>query len=146
MATIRHQSVVDVPRDRVFAYVNDYQNVPNFMYGVTRFDPTSETTEGVGSTFAVAMNAGPKTLKSTVQTVEWVENEVIRLESIEGFSANTTWRFADADGGTEVAVEFGYTLPGGLAGRALGSILEPFMGQAIKQTEANLSQQVSQQG
>ncbi len=144
MGTISQRSTVDVPRDRVFAYVNDYQNVPKFMFGVTRFAPVTDLTVGLGSTFEVSLNTGPKTLKSTVETVEWVENEFIRLEAIKGFSANTTWRFADAGDGTEVAVEFEYTLPGGIAGRALGAVVEPFLGQAIRQTEANLSKQVSE--
>ncbi|RPA10190.1 SRPBCC family protein [Gordonia sp. OPL2] len=144
MGTIRQRSAVEVPREQVFAYVNDYQNVPKFMFGVTRFAPTSEKTSGLGSTFDVAMDLGPKTLKSTVETVEWVENEFIRLESVKGFSANTTWRFADDGDGTAVAVEFEYTLPGGIAGRALGAVIEPLLGQAIRQTEANLTKQVSE--
>ncbi|MCX2962818.1 SRPBCC family protein [Gordonia aquimaris] len=143
MGTIRHSSSVEVPRDRVFAYINDHQNVPNFFFGVTRFVPVTEATDGVGSQFAVTMKVGPKTLASTVETVEWVENELIRLESVEGFSANTTWNFVDAGAGTQVDVEFVYTLPGGLAGRALGSLVEPFAGQAVRQTDKNLVEQVS---
>ncbi|MEE4024199.1 SRPBCC family protein [Gordonia sp. PKS22-38] len=143
MATIRHRSAVAVSRDRVFAYVNDYRNVPKFFFGVSRFEPVTDATDGVGSRFTTTLKVGPKTLSSTVETVEWVENEVIRLESVEGFSANTTWRFTDKDGGTEVDVDFDYTLPGGIAGRALGGIIEPFAGQAVRQTDKNLTEQVS---
>lgn len=146
MAKVSHKSIVEAPRDVVFAYVNGYENVPKFMFGITRFDPLTEHTVGLGTRFAAAMNVGPKTLKSTVETMEWIENELIRLEAVEGFEANTTWRFADGDGGTEVHVEFDYRLPGGLAGRALGTVLEPFMGQAIKHTDANLSAQVKELG
>ena len=143
MPQVSHTSVIDVGREQVFAYINDHANVPKFMFGITTFDALTEQTEGKGSRFVVAMNVGPKTLKSTVETVDWVENELIDLKSIEGFVANTTWRFADADGGTKVDVLFSYELPGGLAGRALGVILEPFIGQAVKQTESNLRSQLA---
>lgn len=143
MGTIRHSSSVGAPRHRVFAYINDHQNVPNFFFGVTGFVPVTAATEGIGSQFAVTMKVGPKTLTSTVETVDWIENELIRLESVEGFSANTTWNFIDAVGGTQIDVEFVYTLPGGLAGKALGSLVEPFAGQAVRQTDRNLVEQVS---
>ncbi len=146
MATIRHRSVVGAAPDLVFEYVNDYQRVPDFMFGITRFDPTGEQTVGLGSTFAAHMTVGPKTLKATVETTEWVENELIRLVAVDGFTAATIWRFAEAEGGTEVDVEFEYRLPGGLAGRALGTLLEPFIGQAIRHTESNLAQQVERLG
>lgn len=143
MPDIHHKSVVEAPREQVFAYVNGYENVPNYMFGITKFDPITELTSGKGATFAVSMAVGPKTLKSTVKTTDWVENELIELKAVEGFAANTTWRFADVEGGTEVDVEFDYTLPGGLAGRALGAIIGPFMAQAIRQTELNLREQAT---
>ncbi|GAB89487.1 hypothetical protein [Gordonia rhizosphera] len=64
----------------------------------------------------------------------------------KGVTAATIWRFADAEGGTEVDVEFEYRLPGGLAGRALGTLLEPFIGQAIRHTESKLAEQVGRLG
>ncbi|MDY6811406.1 SRPBCC family protein [Gordonia sp. HNM0687] len=143
MGTVRHSSSLEVPRHRVFAYINDHQNVPNFFFGVSSFVPVTAATEGLGSQFAVTMKVGPKTLRSTVETVDWVENELIRLESVEGFSAHTTWNFIDVGVGTQVDVEFVYTLPGGLAGRALGTVVEPFAGQAVRQTDKNLVEQVS---
>lgn len=144
MLEIRHTAVVDdVPRDRVFDYINGYENVPKFMFGITKFDPITEATSGLGSRFKAALNVGPKTLTSTAETTAWVENELIELTAVEGFSVNTTWRFADhGDGGTSVDVHFAYNLPGGLAGRALKIIIEPFAAQAVKATEANLREQV----
>ncbi|MGW0038250.1 SRPBCC family protein [Gordonia sp. NPDC003376] len=143
MPGVSHSSTVAVPRERVFAYVNDYQNVPRYMFGITTFSVLSEITSGKGSTFEAALDLGPTTLRSTVETTDWVENELIELTSIAGFGADTRWRFTDtADGGTEVGVEFRYALPGGLTGRALGALLGPFAGQAIRQTEINLREQI----
>ena len=60
-------------------------------------------------------------------------------------AASSRWEFTpDADGASHLAVEFTYDLPGGLAGRALGKIVEPFAVQAVKNTEANLRKQLEE--
>ena len=83
MPGVSHTATIDVPRQTVFEYVNTYANVPHYMFGITRFDPVTEHTSGLGATFAAEMNVGPKTLKSTVETQEWVEGELIRLVSVD---------------------------------------------------------------
>lgn len=143
VAVVRHQAVVEAPRDKVFAYVSNHENVPKFMFGLTKFEPTTELTSGVGATYDAAMEVGPKSLGSIVETVEWVDGEALTLQSVKGFSAGTKWRFTDVDGGTSVDVEFTYKLPGGLAGKALSAIIGPFAAQAIKQTEANIREGVA---
>jgi len=50
------------------------------------------------------------------------------------------------DNRTELSVDFGYELPGGLAGKAMGKLIEPFVVTAIKQTEANLRKQIEALG
>lgn len=139
MPGVRHEVTTASPRAQVFAYVDDYRNVPEWMFGVTEFTAVTEQTSGLGATYEACMKIGPKNLKSTLRVTEWVENEVLVLTSIAGFDVQTGWRFADGDdGATVVDVNFDYTLPGGLAGRALGAIIEPVVGQAVRQTEAAL--------
>jgi uncharacterized membrane protein len=108
------------------------------MFGVTKFEPVSDVTYGLGAAFDVVMRIGPKALTATIEVTEFVENEIVRLESINGFSAATVWRFEDTDQGTEVAAELSYQLPGGIAGRALGAIIEPAVGQAVRHTDSAL--------
>lgn len=138
MAEIRHTATMRGSREVAFAYVNDYRNVPEYMFGVSDFRPITEVTSGVGSQFVTTLKVGPKTLESTVECTEWVENEVIKLTSVKGFGASTEWYFADGDEpGTVVAdVVFDYTLPGGIAGRVLGGLMEPFVAQAVKHTDS----------
>ncbi|MDL9937997.1 SRPBCC family protein [Gordonia sp. ABSL1-1] len=145
MAVVRHEAVIDGSRDLIFDYVNGYQNVPEYMFGVKKFEPLTEVTSGLGSRFAVSIDAGPKTLKSVVECTEWVAGELIALVAVEGFKADTTWRFADVDGGTAVNVEFAYQLPGGLAGKALGAIIGPFANQAVRHTDSKIAAHVAAQ-
>lgn len=144
MGEVSHDVVINGPRERVFEYINDYTNVPDFMLGVSRFTPTTELTAGLGSQFETVIKVGPKELKSTVKTVEWVENELIKLESVSGFGANTVWSFADgpAAGTTVLTAQFQYTLPGGLAGKVLGGLMGPFVDQAVKHTESQVKKAI----
>ena len=142
MAVIRHTARVARDRALAFDYVNAHETVPDWMFGITRFDPVTEQTVGLGATFAATMKIGPKSLNSTLRVTEYVESEVVRLDSVDGLDVSTTWRFSDVDGGTEADVEFAYSLPGGFAGRALAAIIEPVVGQAIRHTESKLTAQV----
>ncbi|MFT3715714.1 MAG: SRPBCC family protein [Gordonia sp. (in: high G+C Gram-positive bacteria)] len=138
MGEVRHSAVVKAPRDRVFAYVNDYRNVPDYMFGVSTFRPQTDQTEGVGAVFDTAIKIGPKELTSSTKCVEWVKDEKIRLESVKGLSSATEWRFSDGDepGTTKLDAEFDYSLPGGLAGKILGGLMGPFIDQAVKHTDS----------
>lgn len=144
MGDVRHEATINGPREKVFTYINDYQNVPEYMFGVKRFTPTTDVTSGLGSVFETVIKIGPKDLKSTVECVEWTENELIRLESTSGFGANTTWKFADGSepGTTVMVAEFSYTLPGGLAGKVLGGVIGPFVDQAVKHTESKVREAI----
>ncbi|WP_132991768.1 SRPBCC family protein [Gordonia zhaorongruii] len=145
MTSIHREAETAVPREKVFAYVNDHTTVPKWMFGITSFEPTTDQVEGVGATFESVMRVGPKTFTSTMKVTEWVRDEVIAMTSIAGTDVQTAWRFADGSdpGSTRLTVDFDYQLPGGLAGRALSAIVEPVVGQAIRHTEQSLLAQVA---
>ncbi|MFM9376659.1 SRPBCC family protein [Gordonia sp. VNK21] len=144
MSEVRHTATMKGSREAAFAYVNDYRNVPEYMFGVSSFTPTTERTSGLGSTFVTKIKVGPKTLESTVECTEYAENELLKMESVKGFGATSIWRFADGDepGTVAVDVEFDYVLPGGVAGRVLGGLMGPFVAQAIKHTDAVIRSRV----
>jgi uncharacterized membrane protein len=137
MARVRHGAIIKAPREEVFAYVNDHLNVPDFMYGVGRFEPTTEQVEGLGATFETAVKIGPKELKSQVECVAWEKDALIRMEATSGFRSNTEWVFGEGDepGTTRLDAILEYTLPGGLTGKVLGGLMGPFVEQGIKHVE-----------
>ncbi|MCF8571372.1 SRPBCC family protein [Gordonia sp. HY002] len=139
MPGVHHTVRTRVPRDEVFAYVDDPVTVPDWMFGVTEFEPTTDQGRGLGAVYDAVMKIGPKSLASTLEVTSWTEDEELILTSVAGFGVVTSWRFSDADdGSTVVDVHFDYRLPGGLAGRVLGSIIEPVVGQGVRQTEEAL--------
>ncbi len=145
MGHIHRVAVAKVPVGTGFAYVDDYRTVPDWMFGVTRFAPIGTQTQGLGATFDVTMQLGPKALHSRVRVTEWAKDQVIRLDSIDGLTNSSTWHFSPtSDGATTLTVDFDYSLPGGLLGRALSAIVEPIVGTAIAHTEATLRRKVEE--
>lgn len=140
---IERTSTIDVPASVAFAYVDDASKVPDWMFGITRFEPMTDQTHGVGATFASAMAVGPKTFESTMKCTSWEQDRSIVMESIAGTVCSTSWQFtALSDTTTRVDITFGYDLGGGLAGRALTKLVEPAVAVAVSSTENDLRGQV----
>lgn len=130
--------------ESAFAYVNDYRNLPKFLHGLERFTPVGAKDEGLGAVFDGRMKLGPASLTSRIEITRWEENAVIGVTSIKGFDVSSTFVFhprADALCTIDAIVD--YRVPGGLAGKALGRTIEPFVKLAVKHTTDNLVAQIA---
>ncbi|NLU83235.1 SRPBCC family protein [Rhodococcus sp. HNM0569] len=144
MTEIHHSASAAVARSVAFAYVDDYRTVPEWFFGITQFDSIGDHDHDLGARYDAALRIGPKSFGSILEVTEWEQDRVIVLESIRGFTTRSRWRFDDApDGETRLTVDFAYELPGGLAGKALARIVEPFAVQAVRQTEATLRRKLA---
>ncbi|WP_235681298.1 SRPBCC family protein [Tomitella gaofuii] len=145
MGQISIKAVAAAPLAVGFAYVDDHRTVPQWMFGVTEFTPLGEQEHGLGAEYAATMVLGPKTLRSKVRVTEWEQDALITLESYEGIRNSSSWRFTPVDDGhAELSVVFTYDFGGGLAGKALAKIVEPFVQAAVAQTEKDLRRLVEQ--
>jgi uncharacterized membrane protein len=143
MVDIRHQGSCAAPLDVVFAYVDDYRNATEWMFGLSRFAPVGDRDHGVGAVFDGTFQVRPVKLTSTIRVTAWQRNELIAYESVGGFTNSSVWRFhADGPAHTTVDVTFHYELPGGLAGRALGRALEPVVAVSIRHSEDALRREI----
>jgi uncharacterized membrane protein len=146
MVDIHHDGVCDAPLDVAFAYLDDYRNAPTWMFGLSRFEPAAgRPDQGLGSAFDATFAVKAVKIKSTIEVTEWVRDEVIAFHSIDGFTNWSTWRFA-ADGPerTRISVVFSYELPGGLAGKALGRMLEPVIALTVRDSDKALRRNVAE--
>jgi len=137
MATLEHEDVTDVPLERVFDYLADSRNIKDWFYGVHEVAPLTDQIRGLGSTYSITLNVG-RLISAKIRCTEFVENELIGVETFDGPTASTRWTFAPNGTGTRIRGEFDYTLPGGVAGVALGTLAKPFATVAVKQTTANI--------
>lgn len=78
---------------QVWAYLADMQRQPQWMTGIRSFEITSESVQGIGSSFRV-ISRGPLGMRVVDEMVctEWGEGEVLTMEhrgSIKGRSSFT---------------------------------------------------------
>ncbi|MBF6437887.1 SRPBCC family protein [Nocardia cyriacigeorgica] len=145
MTEVKIVADCDASAETAFAYVNDYRNLPRFLREVQEFTPVGSQTEGVGATFDGHIKLGPVSLNSRIQVVRWEPHVAIGVKSIKGFEVESTFLFhaKDAERCTVDAI-VDYRVPGGLAGKALGKTIEPFVKIAVKHSTDNLTKQIAE--
>ncbi|BCM65794.1 MULTISPECIES: SRPBCC family protein [Streptomyces] len=144
MSEVCFTATCDAPLDVTFAYLDDYRNVLEYMHGMTSYRPVGELDHGLGAMYESTIKLGPSTQKSTIRNVCWEKNARVSYESVSGMRSTTSFVFRELPGQrSEVEVRIGFSLPGGIAGRALEKTLEPFIAAAAKNTAANISRVVS---
>ena len=137
MGSLVHEGVTDVPLEKVFDYLADSRNIQQWFYGVQNVEPLTDQIRGLGSTYSITLNVG-KPISAKIECTEFVENELIVVRTFDGPDASSRWSFVPEGAGTRMRGEFRFTLPGGVAGAALGALVKPFAAVAVKQTAANI--------
>ena len=142
MAIVEESVEIAAPVSEVFAYVDDFRNTRDWMYGLNRIEPVTEQVRGVGATYDGVMKVGV-TLKSRIRCTAWEQDRLLEIASIKGIRNTQRWTFtATAADRTRVDAWIEYLLPGGPAGKAMASAMKPFVGIAIKHTSETLVKNV----
>lgn len=139
MVEVKVLETYDAPLQVGFDYIADYHNIVEFMFGLNFFRPVGDLDYGLGAVFDGGLSLGPVTLHSTLKVIEWEPNRRIKLDSIAGFDCDFEFKFAAVgENQVEVDTDVNYYLPGGIAGRALGQTIKPFVKIAVKQSVHNV--------
>ena len=109
MATINNSTHINAPVEKVFAYVTEPMNAPEFIVSLS--EVTDVTGSGVGQhwNWKYKMIGIPLHGESTV--TEQVPNEREVLKGKGGITSTFTWTFAPDEGGTKLDWEVDYTIP-----------------------------------
>ncbi|SHQ88906.1 SRPBCC family protein [Mycobacteroides abscessus] len=143
MVHIYSSTTISAPRNFVFDYVADLRHAGEWMFGVEKLEVIGTPDRGPGTVYEGSIKFGPKVLHSKVVVTSWIEHEMVSTESLDGFSNQSTWHFIEHDAAeTEIVAEIDYQLPGGLAGRAIGHVIEPFIAAGIKYSEGKIRETV----
>jgi uncharacterized membrane protein len=109
------------PREEVYRFWRDFENLPSFMYHVESIDGN-----GNGRTHWKVKAPAGRTVEWDAELVEDRLGEKLVWRSVEGSGLRNSGavRFLDAprNQGTEVHVEFDYDAPGGKLGEALAKL------------------------
>ncbi|MUM19749.1 SRPBCC family protein [Mycobacterium sp. CBMA271] len=138
MVHVCHRVIVDVSLEHAFEYVADYRNLADWMFGIQKVRLVAGTANEPGSRYDMAVRLGT-TIQSTIEVTKREPNALFATESRAGFVSRSTWNFRQiSDDTTEIEFNVEYELPGGLAGRMLGKVIEPFVSIALNHSEEAL--------
>jgi uncharacterized membrane protein len=114
---------VDAPAEVVFDFVDDWRNATRYLHRLVRWEPTDDSPMGIGTVFRVGIQAGPTRLDGKLEVTEYVRPDKISIRSLEGPGVTGGWTFVADGDATRVHLRARYDLPGGIAGRLVGSFI-----------------------
>lgn len=115
-ARLRRQIVVESEAGAVFEVISDPGRYPEFFHGLTRWKLLSDE-PGPGARYRVLMKVGAIEAGGTVVVTAWDEDRRIAWKHEQGIHQHGSWQLTPAEDGTEVTLEIGFDLSGGLAGK-----------------------------
>ena len=126
MARIERSIVIEAPVEKVFAFVNDFDNFiktssPEMQMEVLSRD---EGPQRVGFITKARMRAGDRVWEVEFETTEFVENERISMQQKGGAMKKMlmTDTFEPTDGGTKWTNIMEYELPYSLLGKLIDKL------------------------
>jgi uncharacterized membrane protein len=119
------------PRDAVYAFWRDFENLPRFMYHLQFVEDL-----GSGRSHWVARAPAGRTVEWDAEIVEDVPGERIAWRTIDQkdditHSGSVSFRSAPGGRGTEVHVRLNYDPPGGKVGAMIAKLFGEEPGQQI---------------
>ena len=128
MVKITRSIHINAPVEKVFAYMHDPRNMPEFWPSMVEVKDVKETPEGVGATFSWAYKMAGMRFEGSSETTEYIPNRRTVTRSTKGIQSTFVWTYDAEAGGTKVTSEAEYAVPIPL----LGKLAEPFI---LKQNE-----------
>lgn len=109
MATVTRSINISAPVEKVFAYVSDPMNIPEWLPNM--MEVTEVTGSGVGQHYRwrAKMAGVPLNGESTVR--EYIPNQRRVVEGKGGFVSTWTFTYEPHDSGTKFGINIEYTIP-----------------------------------
>ena len=131
MQHVRKSVTILQPRERLYEFWRDFENLPRFMQHLEHVEDL-----GGGRSHWVAKAPLGRTVEWDAETIEDVPNKLIAWRSLPGSDVQNSGsvRFKDAPGdrGTEIVVEIQYDVPGGSFGAALARLFAEDPGAQLR--------------
>ena len=106
--------------ERAFDYFADHRHVAEVLEGVSRWDPISDQTTGVGARYKVEMTAFGIPLKNVLRLSRWSRPHEIAWVSESGLiKQEGGFRFRKIAGGVRIELHIAYQPPASVIGAAV---------------------------
>jgi uncharacterized protein YndB with AHSA1/START domain len=109
MSTIHNSININAPVEKVFAYVTDPMNAPEWILSLS--EVTDVTGSGVGQHYHWKYKMIGIPLHGETTVTEHVPNERLVFKGKGGITSTFTYTFAPHEGGTKLDSEIDYAIP-----------------------------------
>ena len=117
MSKIKRSILIDAPVEKVFDYISDYQNWPNFYIGISDVRPQTEHTAQTGSKFIYRSSMGSISFTVGTEFRDFVKNKGWRGKSFKGVNHATNYELQEVEGKTRFTHEISFNIPFYLGGK-----------------------------
>ena len=109
MPRTSRSAIINAPVDKVFAYIDDPMNAPE--WNPTLMEVTEVTGSGVGQHYRWRAKMAGVPLNGETTVTEHIPNERRVIEGKGGVNVNWIFTFEPHDGGTKFGIDIEYTIP-----------------------------------
>lgn len=153
MGHVERTLEIKAPVERVWAFMTDWERIPEWTKSVEKFEITSKQRSGVGVTsHEVGVLAGRWRYDIHSEATEFVENKVIAWRVVSGDAVvrkgtKVSWRMKPTKEGTQLTYTSDYEVPYSIFGKIIERLI--FRGRLEKQLEGwmeNIKSLVEKEG
>ncbi len=109
MPKINNSINISAPVEKIFAYLSDPMNTPEWFVGMTEVTDVSGSGVGQHSRWTYSMIGIP--FHGDSKITEYVPNERLVSKQEGGLTSIITWTFAPHEGETKLDMDIDYTIP-----------------------------------
>jgi len=122
MAKIEKTISINAPVEKIFSYISDPTNLPEFWPSLVETSDVQTLPNGGHSNRWVYKMAGMR-FEGTSEDVECAQNQRLVSKTKGGVESTQTWAFQPEAGGTRVTLTTEYTVPIPLLGKLAEAII-----------------------
>ena len=121
MAKVEKTVTINAPVEKIFNYVSDPTNLPEFWPSLVEISDVKTLSNGGHSNRWVYKMAGIR-LQGTSEDVEYVKNQRLVSKTKGGTESTQTWSLHPVTGGTRVTFTVEYTVPIPVLGKVVEAV------------------------
>ncbi|MGD9092837.1 MAG: SRPBCC family protein [Anaerolineales bacterium] len=122
MATVKNSITIDAPVEKVFEYVKQPENLPEFWPSMLEVSNIKELPTG-GYRFEWVYKMAGMRFKGASEVTEFIPNERTVTHTSGGIESTITWEYSPLESGTKVNITGEYKVPLPLVGKLAESFI-----------------------
>ena len=122
MAKLEKTITINAPVEKIFNYISQPTNLPEFWPSLVETSDVQELPNGGHSNRWVYKMAGIR-LEGTSEDVEYITNQRLVSKTKGGVESTQTWMFQPEAGGTKVTFNVEYTVPIPVLGKLAEAVI-----------------------